>query len=153
MVRDDSVLPDFEPRELTFPTLPAFQYAGDLQQELAGGRLTPADALDMLESMMSIRAFEEMIVALRMQSFAPLRRLGFQYRGPTHLSVGQEAAREIEAQLRGLILDRFDPDAIELDVRESIARRRLIQQAMMTNGTQWPAEPNLRPGNCLEQYV
>jgi len=88
----DSVLPDFEPRDLTFPALPAFRYSGDLRQEMAAGRLTAADALDMLEWMLSIRAFEEMIVALRMQSFAPLRQIGFQYRGPTHLSVGQEAA-------------------------------------------------------------
>jgi len=92
LVREDPVLPDFKPRWLEFPRLPAFQYAGDLERELAAGRLTASDALDMLEWMMSIRAFEEMIVALRMQSFAPLRRLGFQYRGPTHLSVGQEAA-------------------------------------------------------------
>jgi len=45
----------------------------------------------MLEWMLSIRAFEEMIVTLRMQMYPPLRELGFLYRGPTHLSIGQEA--------------------------------------------------------------
>ena len=91
MVREISVLPDFEPRMLESPRIPAFQYDRALKDELDSGILTPQDALDMLEWMMSVRAFEEMIVALRMQAFEPLRRLNFQYRGPTHLSIGQEA--------------------------------------------------------------
>jgi 2-oxoisovalerate dehydrogenase E1 component len=91
VVRDIPVLPQFQPGELEFPKVPVFQYSKRLEDELEAGRLTPQDALDLLEWMMSIRAFEEMIVALRMQSFEPLREMGFRYRGPTHLSVGQEA--------------------------------------------------------------
>ncbi len=92
MVREISVLPEFEPTELEFPRIPVFQYAGTVRDELERGSLTARDALDLLEWMLSVRAFEEMIVALRMQSFEPLREKGFRYRGPTHLSVGQEAA-------------------------------------------------------------
>ncbi|MHC4479678.1 MAG: alpha-ketoacid dehydrogenase subunit alpha/beta [Planctomycetota bacterium] len=91
MVRDVPVLPDFEPRQLEFPNVPVFHYDRTLRDELEAGTLTPAEALEMLEWMMSIRAFEQMIIALRMQSFEPLREMGFRYRGPTHLSVGQEA--------------------------------------------------------------
>ena len=92
MVREITVLPDFTPRELGFAKVPAFQYRRTLKDELTAGTLTRCDALDLLEWMMSIHAFEEMIVALRMQAFEPLREIGFRYRGPTHLSVGQEAA-------------------------------------------------------------
>jgi 2-oxoisovalerate dehydrogenase E1 component len=84
-------MPDFEPAELEFRSVPVFQYDSTLEDELEAGTLSEADALDLLEWMMSIRAFEEMILALRMQSFEPLREIGFRYRGPTHLSIGQEA--------------------------------------------------------------
>ncbi len=92
MVREISVLPEFEPTELESPRIRAFQYEKTLQDELQAGTLTAADALELLEWMLSIRVFEEMILALRMQSFEPLREMGFEYRGPTHLSLGQEAA-------------------------------------------------------------
>jgi 2-oxoisovalerate dehydrogenase E1 component len=92
VVREIPVLPDFRPGELQLPSIPVFQYSKTVKDELQAGTLTPADALDMLEWMFSVRAFEEMIVALRMQSFEPLRKTGFLYRGPTHLSIGQEAA-------------------------------------------------------------
>jgi len=92
VVRDIPILPEFEPTEIEFPKIPVFQHTRTLEDELERGSLSPQDALDLLEWMLSIRAFEEMIVALRMQSFEPLREKGFRYRGPTHLSVGQEAA-------------------------------------------------------------
>jgi 2-oxoisovalerate dehydrogenase E1 component len=92
VVRGLPVMPDFEPRKLKFPSIPAFQYDGSLKNELGAGALTPADALDLLEWMMSVHAFEQMILSLRMQSVEPLREMGFKYRGPTHLSTGQEAA-------------------------------------------------------------
>jgi 2-oxoisovalerate dehydrogenase E1 component len=92
VVRKIPVLPAFEPGELEFGHIPVFHYSGCLSDEIGSGSLGARDALDLLEWMLSVRAFEEMIVALRMQSFEPLRELGFQYRGPTHLSIGQEAA-------------------------------------------------------------
>jgi len=92
VVRKISVLPDFEPKTLESPPIPAFQYRLTLKDELDRGALRPQDAIDMLEWMISVRAFEEMIMALRMQAFEPLKKIRFQYRGPTHLSIGQEAA-------------------------------------------------------------
>ena len=91
MVREISVFPEFEPQELSFPSIPAFQYDGSLEEELENGGITADEAKDLLEWMLSIRAFEQMILALRHQQFAPLRKMNFQYRGPTHLSIGQEA--------------------------------------------------------------
>ena len=92
MVRQISVLPEFKPHKLRFPEIPAFQYSKGLEDELSEANITPEEALEMFEWLLSIRAFEEMIVSLRMQAFEPLRKMNFQYRGPTHLSIGQEAA-------------------------------------------------------------
>ena len=92
MVRKIDVQPTFEPGELTFPSIPTFQYERDLEDELDEGNLDEDQAMEMLEWMMSIRAFEQMILALRMQAFEPLQGTGFEYRGPTHLSIGQEGA-------------------------------------------------------------
>ena len=68
MVRQISVLPDFEPREIEFPTIPAFHYSKRLADELADRNISPGHALDVLEWMLSVRCFEEMIIALRMQA-------------------------------------------------------------------------------------
>jgi 2-oxoisovalerate dehydrogenase E1 component len=85
------VLPNFAPGTLGFREVPVFQYDRTLKDELEAGTLAGQDALDLLEWMLSIRALEEMIIALRMQAFEPLLETGFRYRGPTHLSIGQEA--------------------------------------------------------------
>ncbi|MBS3764408.1 MAG: pyruvate dehydrogenase, partial [Planctomycetes bacterium] len=91
MVRKINVYPEFKPDELDFPKIPIFQYQDSLEDELENETITGEEALELLEWMFSIRAFEQMILALRMQSFEPLRKMNFQYRGPTHLSIGQEA--------------------------------------------------------------
>mgnify|MGYP000024875666 CR=1 FL=1 len=82
--------PDFTPSLLHTPPIPKFAWQGSLATELASGALTPADALAMLEDMLTIREFEEMIVKLRSGAYEPCA--GFNYRGPTHVSIGQEAA-------------------------------------------------------------
>ena len=81
--------PNFKKTELSFQPIPAFQYEGSLAEELKSGRVTEQVAQQMLETMFAIRAFEEMILKLRSQAYPALE--GFQYRGPTHLSIGQEA--------------------------------------------------------------
>ncbi|MFW6107203.1 MAG: alpha-ketoacid dehydrogenase subunit alpha/beta [bacterium] len=91
MVRELTVLPTFEPHVLEVSGIPAFQYTRTLEEELADERIGPQEAVRLLESMLTIRAFEEMILALRMQAYEPLQGTGFEYRGPTHLSIGQEA--------------------------------------------------------------
>jgi 2-oxoisovalerate dehydrogenase E1 component len=83
--------PDFAPFEADLGTIRGFSYAGDLAAELAAGRLAPGAALDLLDDMLAIREMEEMIVRLRGGGgYEPLP--GYDYRGPTHVSIGQEAS-------------------------------------------------------------
>ena len=82
--------PDFAPFEESAGTIPGFAYAGTLATEIAAGTLAGAVALDMLDDMLAIRELEEMIVRLRSGGYDPLP--GYDYRGPTHVSIGQEAS-------------------------------------------------------------
>src|SRR3990172_636442 len=82
--------PDFKPYEIDCGTIPAHRFQGGLRSELEAGRIKAATAVELLEDMLMIREMEEMIVKLRSGAYEPLR--DFNYRGPTHVSVGQEAA-------------------------------------------------------------
>ena len=82
--------PDFTSFEIDCGKIPAFRFQGNLQSELAAGRIDPATAVDLLEDMLMIRELEEMIVKLRSGAYEPIA--GFNYRGPTHVSIGQEGA-------------------------------------------------------------
>jgi choline-sulfatase len=64
--------------------------------------------------------------------------------------VGDPAYADIENELRAHILERFDPEAIELDVRKSLRQRRLIREAMAINDTHWDYAP---PFDATQQYV
>lgn len=81
--------PAFEPKTMELGAIPEYQYKGTLKSELEAGTITPAQAVDLLEDMLTIREFEEMIVKLRSGAYDACR--GFQYRGPTHVSIGEEA--------------------------------------------------------------
>lgn len=85
-----SARPDFSAFEIDCGRIPAYRFQGRLQTELAAGRLDAAVALSMEEAMLMVRELEEMIVKLRSGAYEPLP--DFNYRGPTHLSIGQEAA-------------------------------------------------------------
>ena len=102
MVRELTVLPTFETTTLEVAGIPAFHYDRTLEQELADGAISEEQARRLLEFMMTIRAFEEMILALRMQAYDPVKDLDFEYRGPTHLSIGQEATSVGCAAVLGL---------------------------------------------------
>src|SRR6185503_8778560 len=83
--------PDFTPLEKRSVPVKGFTFAGDLATELAGGALTAGQALDLLDDMLAVRELEEMIVRLRSGGgYEPLP--GYDYRGPTHVSIGQEGA-------------------------------------------------------------
>ncbi|MBN1674061.1 MAG: dehydrogenase E1 component subunit alpha/beta [Kiritimatiellae bacterium] len=82
--------PDFKPFKVKMGEIPAYGFKGTLKTELAARRITKKQAVALLEDMLTIREFEEMIVKLRAGAYEPLA--GFDYRGPTHVSVGQEAA-------------------------------------------------------------
>ncbi|MDX9866573.1 MAG: dehydrogenase E1 component subunit alpha/beta [Kiritimatiellia bacterium] len=81
--------PRFKPTSYPLGKIPAYAYTGTLKAELADGRLSAAKAVDMLEDMLTIREFEEMIVKLRTGAYDSCK--GYEYRGPTHVSIGQEA--------------------------------------------------------------
>ncbi len=80
--------PKFTPYEIDCGRIPAYRYKGSLKEELKAGTITRAEAAAILEDMLMIRELEEMIVKLRSGAYEPIR--DFNYRGPTHVSVGQE---------------------------------------------------------------
>jgi 2-oxoisovalerate dehydrogenase E1 component len=82
--------PDFAPFEIDCGTIPAFRFQGNLKSELAAGRIDGSTAVSLPEDMLMIRELEEMIVTVRSGAYEPLT--GFNYRGPTHVSIGQEGA-------------------------------------------------------------
>jgi len=71
-------------------TITGFAYAGTLATEIADGGITGAEAIELFDDMLSIRELEEMIVRLRSGGYDPLP--SYEYRGPTHVSIGQEAS-------------------------------------------------------------
>lgn len=99
-MRELDVLPNFEPATLTFGEIPKCQYAGNLREEIAAGRLTAQGAREILETMFMVRAFEALIVDMKNNKFKPAE--GFSFVGATHLSIGQEAvAVGVMSALRG----------------------------------------------------
>ena len=66
-----------------------FTFTGDVGTEISRGSLSGTSALELLDAMLAIRELEEMIVRLRSGGYDALP--GYDYRGPTHVSIGQEA--------------------------------------------------------------
>jgi choline-sulfatase len=61
---------------------------------------------------------------------------------------------KVEQRLRGLILQRFDAQAIDAAVSASVCRRTLVGQAMALAGTRWDFEPRLDPAKGItDQYL
>jgi len=81
--------PEFKKGSVEAPSIPKFQYSGSLAKELKAKKITKDEAIKLLEVMMTIRAFEEMILEVRSGAYPALS--DFNYRGPTHLSIGMEA--------------------------------------------------------------
>jgi 2-oxoisovalerate dehydrogenase E1 component len=82
--------PDFKPATVDLGRIEAFRYKGNLAKELKAGTITPETALELYENMLIVREVEEMIVKLRSGAYEPIS--DFNYRGPTHVSIGQEAS-------------------------------------------------------------
>ncbi len=89
MPQDLDVLPDFQRGSITFGAIPCFSYDGNVGSEIAAGSLDAATALDLYRWVLSVRAFEEIIVDLKNGKCAAIP--GFKFIGATHLSIGQEA--------------------------------------------------------------
>ena len=82
--------PEFKPRTVDCGKIRCYRYAGNLKSELAAGSITKQQAIDLLEDMLTVREFEQMIIKLRSGAYEPIS--DFDYRGPTHVSIGQEGA-------------------------------------------------------------
>ncbi len=54
---------------------------------------------------------------------------------------GDPAYAEIETELRSRILETFDPDIIEEELRESLLNRAVIKQSNEVNDTHWDYSP------------
>jgi 2-oxoisovalerate dehydrogenase E1 component len=80
--------PDFEPFQESCGSIAGFAYNGTVASEIAAGDLTDTEALDLLDDLLAIRELEEMIVRLRSGGYDALP--DYDYRGPTHVSIGQE---------------------------------------------------------------
>ena len=82
--------PDFTPCTVDCGKIRAYRYNKSLKKELADGTVTKQNAIDLLEDMLTVREFEEMIIKLRSGAYEACA--DFDYRGPTHVSIGQEGA-------------------------------------------------------------
>ena len=81
--------PAYKAKKYKLGEIPAYQYKGTLKKELEAKNITAAKAVAVYEDMLTIREFEEMIVKLRTGAYEACK--GYSYRGPTHVSIGQEA--------------------------------------------------------------
>ncbi|MCD6318678.1 dehydrogenase E1 component subunit alpha/beta [Candidatus Aerophobetes bacterium] len=91
MVREINIIPDFTPGFVGVGgEIPKFQYNKSITQEIKEGNLTPQKCLDILECMLLIRNFEQMIVELK-EKKGKYGSLKYLYIGASHLSIGQEA--------------------------------------------------------------
>jgi choline-sulfatase len=70
--------------------------------------------------------------------------------GEWHNLASDPEHAEIAAELKGLILERFDPAAIDRELQANIVKRRIIKQAHdLTGGPRWAFQPYV---DANEQY-
>jgi 2-oxoisovalerate dehydrogenase E1 component len=81
--------PDFAPKTISFKDIPAYRYDRGPARELQDQTVTKTELLELYESMLTVREFEEMILKCRTGAYECIK--DYEYRGPTHLSIGQEA--------------------------------------------------------------
>jgi len=81
--------PDFKKRTIKLKNITAYQYDKNIADELKAKNVSKAELMEMYESMLVIREFEEMILKCRTGAYEIIS--DYDYRGPTHLSIGQEA--------------------------------------------------------------
>jgi 2-oxoisovalerate dehydrogenase E1 component len=91
MVLNLDCMPVFTPTKLKAAEIPVFQTSTNLMDELAQKSISKAEAISLYDQMCAVRALEEMIYQLRSGAYEPLAGK-YEYQGPTHLSIGQEAA-------------------------------------------------------------
>jgi 2-oxoisovalerate dehydrogenase E1 component len=91
MVTKINIEPDFRPGFVKVGgRIPRFRYVSSLSAEFSRGTLSADSARMLLEAMLIVRSFEEMIVELR-ENKGQYAGLQYLFVGPTHVSIGQEA--------------------------------------------------------------
>ena len=80
--------PNFKAGKIELDAIPTYQYNKGIKKEMKAG-MKKEDLEEIYESMLVIREFEEMILKLKNGAYETLS--DYEYRGPTHLSIGQEA--------------------------------------------------------------
>lgn len=81
--------PSFKKATIKLNSIPAYQYDSNVAAEFKAKNISKAELLEIYESMLVIREFEEMILKCRTGAYEVIS--DYDYRGPTHLSIGQEA--------------------------------------------------------------
>ncbi|MCL5986180.1 MAG: dehydrogenase E1 component subunit alpha/beta [Actinobacteria bacterium] len=89
MVKEIEAIVEIKPGEIVLPKIPKFQYQRTLQQEVDERKITRTKCTELLEQMLMVRFFEEMIAEIVAGIYNPLPK--FKYIGPSHVSIGQEA--------------------------------------------------------------
>ena len=89
MVKEIKAVFKCHPRKLKFKSIPVCSYQKSIDDEIADASLTRIEALNLLEQMYMIRTLEDMLEQIKLGLYKPLPK--FNYVGPTHLSIGQEA--------------------------------------------------------------
>ncbi len=91
-MKEIDVMPCHDERAtMKLPEITLYRYNPDLKDELDKGIITKDEALRLYKVMIIQRAFEYTIRDLDSKRFVPYE--GFEFRGSTHLSVGQEASQ------------------------------------------------------------
>ena len=91
-MKEIDVMPCHDERAtLKLPEIALYRYDPDLKDELDKGIITKDEALRLYKAMIIQRAFEFTIHDLDSKRFVPYE--DFEFRGSTHLSVGQEASQ------------------------------------------------------------
>lgn len=89
MVKEQEIKFQYKPSKIQFNSIPVFTYQKSLEEETKNSNITSEQLVDLLEDMLIIRTFEEMVVEIKAGVYSYLP--GFDFKGPTHLSIGQEA--------------------------------------------------------------
>ncbi len=81
--------PDFRKKTINLLPIECYSFEKMIKEEVADGSVDKKELLEIYECMLMIREFEEMILKLRTGAYESVKN--YEYRGPTHLSIGQEA--------------------------------------------------------------
>ncbi len=92
--------PNFKKQTIKLQSIPAYQYEASLKDAAKAKKITKAEAMELYESMKVIREFEEMILKCRTGAYEVIS--DYEYRGPTHLSIGQEATAAGACSMLGI---------------------------------------------------